>query len=267
MRQRQVISLIFLFKIFAMTLKSKVKFVKSLQLKKYRVQAQSFVVEGWKGVEALINSDFQVSLLAVTDSYYQQAWELVKRNKKEISDGLHVVSSGELERMGGVEANDSALAVARMKPEEKPIIGRERILVLDDIRDPGNMGTMIRTADWFGIRQVIASKNSVDFYNPKVIRSTMGSYCDVQVSYVDLPEFLKHSKVPVYGAFLEGDHIQNIHFENNALIVIGNESNGISPDILPFIHRRVSIQGFGKAESLNASVAAGVILYAATLKR
>lgn len=250
-----------------MTLKSKVKFVKSLQLKKYRLQEQSFVVEGWKGVEALLRSDYEVSFLAVTDSYLQQAKTLVKNGIKDFPDGFHVVTSEELVRMGGVEANDSALAVARMKPERRPTIGQDTILVLDDIRDPGNLGTMIRTADWFGIRQVIASKSCVDFYNPKVIRSTMGSFCNVQVSYVDLPELLKNSNVPVYGAFLGGEKIQEFKFERNALIVIGNESKGISPEIEPFIQRRVTVEGFGQAESLNASVATGIILYVATFNR
>lgn len=249
-----------------MTLKSKVKLIKSLQLKKYRLQEQSFVVEGWKSVDALLRSDFKVSLLAVTREYAEAAEELLNRTGRSLDQGFYVTDASELEKSGTIQTNDSVLAVAKMRPESKPEVGRGRLVVLDDVRDPGNLGTIIRTADWFGIRQVVASESSVDFYNPKVIRSTMGSFCNVVVSYLSLPEFLSQQKLPVYGAFLDGERIQDVKMEDNALIVIGNESNGITKEIEPFISRRVSIQGFGNAESLNASVAAGIILYAATLK-
>lgn len=249
-----------------MTLKSKVKLIKSLQLKKYRLQEQSFVVEGWKSVESLLRSDFKVTLLASTRDYADAAEDLINQTSRTLDDGFYITDASELVKLGSIQTNDSVLAVAKMKPEQKPEVGGERILVLDDIRDPGNLGTIIRTADWFGIRQVIASENSVDFYNPKVIRSTMGSFCHVRVSYVNLPEFLSHQKVPVYGAFLDGEKIQDVKLEADALVVIGNESNGISVATASFINRRVSIEGFGNAESLNASVAAGIILYAASLE-
>jgi len=267
MRQRQANSLNFLLKIFAMTIKSKVKRIKSLQLKKYRQQEQCFVVEGWKGVETLLRSDFAVDLVAATPAYIRPIEHLLRAERRDLSEGLHQVSPEELARMGSFQTNDSVLAVARMRAEKSVSVGEGLIMVLDDIRDPGNMGTIIRTADWFGIRQIVASENSVDVYNPKVISATMGSFCTVQVAYLNLLQFFKSVNVPVYGAFLEGKSIRETKIQSNGIVVIGNESNGISSDIAPFVTDRITIPGFGTAESLNASVAAGIFLYVATLGR
>jgi RNA methyltransferase, TrmH family len=136
----------------------------------------------------------------------------------------------------------------------------EYYIVLDDIRDPGNLGAIIRTADWFGIKHIIVSEQTADFYNPKVISATMGSFCRVQISYADLIFYLNACEVPVYGAFLSGTNVHEEKFPKGGLLIIGNESNGISPAVEQYVRNRISIPGTGKAESLNAAIATGIIL-------
>jgi TrmH family RNA methyltransferase len=237
---------------FRMISKARAKFIKSLQVKKYRKQEQSFVVEGRKGVEELLRSDFVTILVCATREFIEQ---------HELG-GIEVVeaTSSELEGLGSVESNDSVLAIARTKDNIRPSIdAKEYALVLDDIRDPGNLGTIIRTADWYGIRHIIASEETADLYNPKVIRSTMGSFCRVSVFYTSLEEFLKGSK-NVYGMFLDGINVHQLTFASGGLIVVGNESNGISREVAKFITQKITIPRFGQAESLNASMATGIIL-------
>lgn len=236
--------------------KAQIKWVKSLQLKKYRQEEQCFVVQGRKGVLELLKSDFHIELIAGTEP------TLTKISSK-IKSGIaaEVASERELEMMGSFESNDSILAVARIKQVKTPVPNtHEYFIVLDDIRDPGNLGTIIRTADWFGIRKIIASEHTADFYNPKVISSTMGSFCRVEVCYTNLIFYLSGCEVPVYGAFLTGSSVHEERFPKGGLIVIGNESKGISPAVEQFVRYRISIPGSGKAESLNAAIATGIIL-------
>lgn len=223
------------------------------------------MIEGYKSVEALLNSDYEVLLVAATAGYIKPVERLINSGKVKLQEGIHEVKAQDLVSMGSFQTNDSMLAVARMKTETPPIIGNGPVLVLDEIRDPGNMGTMIRTADWFGITQIVASPGCVDFYNPKVISATMGSFCNVKISYCDLSQFLTGIKEPVYGAFLNGKPIDSFEFDPNSVLVIGNESGGISDAVAAVIKNRVKIPGKGKAESLNASVAAGILLYAASI--
>ena len=223
------------------------------------------MVEGRKGVEALLRSDYEVLLVAATSGFMESTEKLLKSVNRELPEGLYEADAQDLVKMGSFQTNDSLLAVARMKEEKEPVTGMGPVLVLDEIRDPGNMGTMIRTADWFGIRQIVASPGCVDFYNPKVISATMGSFCNVNVCYRDLPEFLKNANCPVYGAFLNGAPLESVHFDPNAIIVIGNESAGISDTVASVIENRIKIAGKGQAESLNASVAAGILLYLASV--
>jgi TrmH family RNA methyltransferase len=236
--------------------KAQIKWVKSLQLKKYRQEEQCFVVQGRKGVLELLKSDFQVEFMAATE---QALEKISSKIRGEISTA--VASEKELEMMGSFESNDSILAVARMKQVTMPVPNtHEYFIVLDDIRDPGNLGTIIRTADWFGIRKIIASEHTADLYNPKVISSTMGSFCRVEVCYTNLVFYLSDCEVPVYGAFLSGSNVHGERFSTGGLIVIGNESKGVSPAVEEFIRHRISIPGSGKAESLNAAIATGIIL-------
>ncbi len=236
--------------------KNKLKYIKSLQLKKYRKEEQCFVVEGARSVAELLLSDFQITFLAATPSFIdQQARQLAQR-------GVEIIPSSEKEltNAGSLQTNNSAIAVARMKPNQPPVLTtHEFALVLDSIRDPGNLGTIIRTADWYGINHIIASPETADRYNPKTISATMGSFLRVNLFYTPLPEYLKTAPM-VYGTFLEGTTIHELNFAKGGFIVIGNESNGISPEVARLVHQKMMIPKYGLAESLNAGVATAVVL-------
>jgi TrmH family RNA methyltransferase len=236
--------------------KAKIKQIKALQVKKYRKQEQCFVVEGTKSVLELLKADFDVIWLAGTESF-------LKQNEKLVGTVTEIVDAdeGELGAAGSFQTNDGALAIARMKPNASfSLTGEEFTLVLDDIRDPGNLGTIIRTADWYGVNHIIASEETADFYNPKVLSATMGSFCRVQVYYTPLEAYLVAARKPIYGTFLEGTDVHELKFNGGGLIVIGNESNGISPAIEKLVSQKITIPRFGKAESLNAAIATGIIL-------
>jgi len=237
--------------------KSQVKFIKSLQLKKYRKQEQCFVVDGEKGVEEVVASDFVVAQVIGTTKYLDRRSKLFTDKSIEVID----VDAELLSQLSSFETNESVLAIVRQKPNQIPAIGQgEYGLVLDDIRDPGNLGSIIRTADWYGIRKIIASEQTADFYNPKVINSTMGSFTRVQFGYANLAEYIASAKIPVYGTFMKGDDIHFTSFASNGLIVMGNEAQGISPSVLALVTHRVTISGVVGAESLNAAVATGIVL-------
>lgn len=200
-------------------------------------------------------SDFKVELLVGTPSF------LVEQRSTGKASEVIEASEKELTAMGSVETNSSALAVVRMKPPKPPRIPADNFtLVLDDIRDPGNLGTIIRTADWYGVPLILASEETTDLYSPKVINATMGSFLRVAVHYVRLEMWLSSVEVPVYGAFLDGTDIHRVTFGSSGFIVIGNESKGISPGVAKFVSQRITIPRTGKAESLNASVAAAIVL-------
>ncbi len=233
--------------------KAKIKFVKSLQIKKYRKQEQLFVVEGAKSIRELLNSTFGVVMIIGVRDFLKSL---------DIPAGVETfeVTVAELEPLGSFQSNDSALALAGMKANE--FIRAERhefALMLDDIRDPGNLGTMIRTADWFGIRKVIASDESADFYNPKVITASMGSFTRVAVYYTSLLEYLRKADCKVFGTYLDGEDVHKTDFRDGGLILIGNEAKGISTSLEPFITDRITIPRLGGGESLNAAVAAAII--------
>jgi len=235
--------------------KATIKFIKSLQIKKYRKQEQCFVVEGAKSVLELLQSDFETTLIVGTNEFINQ----LKNPKTDVIP----VTEKELQGLGEFQTNTGVLAVARMKANDRPVISENGLgLVLDNIRDPGNLGTIVRIADWYGIHAIIASEETADFYNSKVITSSMGSFTRLQVYYTDLSKYLKERDVcelMVWGAFLDGQNVHDCNFENGGLIVIGNESKGISPEVEKLITRRITIPRYGNAESLNAAIAAGII--------
>jgi TrmH family RNA methyltransferase len=239
-----------------MVSKAKIKYIKSLQVKKYRKQEQSFVVEGAKSVLELLSSDFETMWVGGTESFLQSHTKQLARVKAEIVE----VSQKELSQLGTFQTNEAAIAIAKMKAATQPELKNEFSLVLDDLRDPGNVGTIIRTADWYGVKNIIASEETADFYNPKTISSTMGSFCRVNVFYTDLSEFLSHNELPVFGAFMDGADVHQHSFGTHGLIVIGNESNGISESVNNYVQHRITIPRFGGAESLNAGIATGIIL-------
>lgn len=212
-------------------------------------------MQGAKAVSEVLASDYTVELLCATPQFLDEFYR--KDKAKEVVE----TSEKELTALGSVEANNAALAVVRMMPPGQPRLSPDTYtLVLDDIRDPGNLGTIIRTADWYGIRQIVASEETTDVYSPKVINATMGSFLRVPVYYTSLDTFLASAKVPVYGAFLDGKDVHRMEFGKGGLLVIGNESRGISPAVARRVTDRITIPRYGKAESLNASVATAIVL-------
>lgn len=239
-----------------MVSKSRIKFVKSLQVKKYRNQEQCFAVEGAKSVSELLHSNFEIVWIAANEKFILLHANVISKKKIEVV----IANEKELAQLGTFQSNDAALAVARIKENKWPILKNEFCVVLDDLRDPGNVGTIIRTADWYGIKNMIASEETADFYNAKTISASMGSFCRVNLFYTSLSEFFIKNKLPVYGAFMEGTDVHAVDFGASGLIVIGNESNGISAAIKKFVHHPITIPKIGQAESLNAAIATGIIL-------
>lgn len=237
--------------------KAKARFIKFLQVKKYRLAEQCFLVQGAKAVKETLASDYTISTLLGTEDFFNSLDRKVYASVGEIIE----VSENELTSVGSIEANNSALAVVKMRPNQGPRPPfADFSLVLDDIRDPGNLGTIIRTADWYGVRSIVASPETTDLYNPKVINATMGSFLRVNVFYTPLEEWLSLVSLPAYGTFLNGENIHSIKFPKAGLVVIGNESKGISPAIEKRITHRITIPRYGQAESLNASIATAIVL-------
>lgn len=236
--------------------KARIKFIKSLQLKKYRKQEQCFVVEGEKSVLELLKSDFKVNQLLGTADFLNRHAKAIDHVKAEVLE----VKPDELAGLGEFATNNAALAIAAIKPNQLPALtDNEFTLMLDDIRDPGNLGAIIRIADWYGINRIIASLETADLYNGKVIHSSMGSFTRVNVYYTNLVDFLKTNALPVLGAFLNGTNVHEINFGPAGIIVIGNEANGISHEVETKVTQRITIPRFGHAESLNAAIATAVI--------
>ena len=214
------------------------------------------MAEGVKSVSELLMSDFEVQTVVATSAYLLD-------NRSSFRNDIEIIEAGEseLSGLGSFQSNQDVMAVARMKLNTAvKLQPHEFALILDDIRDPGNLGTIIRIADWYGITNIIASEQSADFYNPKVISASMGSFCRVNVFYTSLTSYLIHKERTLYGTFLDGQNVHQLNFERGGFIVIGNEAHGISPDVERFVDQRISIPRFGKAESLNAAVATSIVL-------
>lgn len=233
--------------------KSQIKLITSLRLKKHREKHNLFFAEGPKVVKELLESAFVAESIFVTTA-------IAGITGKDITQ----ISEKELKKISDLKTPNKVLAVFSMPAaEELQLSGLT--LVLDDVRDPGNLGTIIRLCDWFGVENLVCSKETVDCYNPKVVQATMGSLARVRVHYLNLPPFLEeHSKsMPVYGTFMNGENIYKTPLKENALVVLGNEANGISTEIASFITHSVSIPKFGKlqkTESLNVATAAAICL-------
>ncbi|WP_276495907.1 TrmH family RNA methyltransferase [Pontibacter litorisediminis] len=238
--------------------KAVVKYIKSLQVKKYRNQHQAFVVEGAKSVLELLRSDFQLQHLFVTEDFLREHTAILAKGLK-----YEVVKEDELIKAGTFSSNNAALAVARMKLlPPLQIHPTDLVIALDDIRDPGNLGTIIRIADWYGIQHVVCSESCADFYNPKVISSTMGSFTRIQVHYLDLPLWLRQhtGKYNIYGAALHGENLHRLQLKPEGIVVLGNEANGIRPEVAQQVNQLIKIPAFGGAESLNVATATAIII-------
>ncbi|MBX2894324.1 MAG: RNA methyltransferase [Cyclobacteriaceae bacterium] len=237
--------------------KAKVKHLKALQVKKYRKEQQCFVIEGAKSVVELLQSEFEVAWVAGTASFITLNERLLQQKSPE----WVVATEPELIAAGSFQTNDGAIAIARMKENNAPPAHQHNlILALDDIRDPGNLGTIIRTADWYGIQHIVASAETADVYNAKVLSATMGSFSRVNVFYTNLIEFISHYQGPVFGAFMDGEDVHEVKFPKGGLLVIGNEANGISSAVEKLITQKITIPRIGGAESLNAAIATGILL-------
>jgi TrmH family RNA methyltransferase len=211
-----------------------------------------FIAEGVKIVDEFIATGFSIQKI-----YGAKGWLEVNANLPNAIE----VSDDELKRISNLETPNKVLAIFYKKSiAQIPDLKNKITVVLDGIQDPGNLGTIIRIADWFGIENIIASEDTVDMYNPKVIQSTVGSIARVNVHYTDLKSFFQSNKIPVMGAMLNGGNITSLQKTDECLLVIGNESKGIRTDIESYIQQRITIPKTGHAESLNAAVATGIIL-------
>lgn len=237
--------------------KSKIKYICSLELKKNRKEEKVFVAEGPKIIEELTGI-FHCRLIVATE-------EWLKKNPSVKADEIHEVSYNELKKVSMLKTPQEVLAVYEQPDytinyEE---INNKLILALDDIQDPGNLGTIVRLADWFGIDDIVCSLNTVDVYNPKTVQATMGGIARVKVHYTNLQDFLRAVNTPyIYGTFLEGDNIYEQHLSSKGIIVMGNEGNGISQEIKPLVTKKICIPNFPperhSTESLNVAIATAI---------
>ncbi|MEP1489797.1 MAG: RNA methyltransferase [Algibacter sp.] len=230
--------------------KNQIKLITSLKQKKYRLEHQLFVVEGIKTIKELLESDLVLHALFTTETFNIDA-------KDEF-----LISESDLKRISFLTTPNKALAVFKI-PESKAINNDGLIVVLDDVRDPGNLGTIIRLCDWFGIKELVCSKATVDCFNPKVIQATMGSITRVNISYVDLISFIDKTELPVFGAFMEGDNVYAKPLPKEGVLVMGNEANGVSKTIEDLVTNKISIPRFGDlqaTESLNVATATAILL-------
>jgi len=242
--------------------KNKIKLIRSLDQKKNRLATGLFIAEGKKLVLDLLQSDFAVSEVYCTS---KSAAEITSY-KPDLN--IEIADKEELTRISFLKTVPEIIALCRIPHSEIcwDEICKNLTLVLDEIQDPGNLGTIVRLADWFGIKNVICSENCADIYNPKVVQATMGAFTRVKIHYVSLTGFLEKAKqlsIPVYGAFLEGENLYHCELTENGLIVMGNEGNGISEIIAKSISRKINIPSFPPgdltSESLNVAVATSVI--------
>jgi RNA methyltransferase, TrmH family len=236
--------------------KQKAKYIQSLGQKKQRDAEGLFIAEGPKIVAELIQSFPQY----IKEVYAVKEW--IKENDHLHITSLTEVTEDELEKISQLKTPYQVVAVVKkFNKGEQPDVKGKISLVLDTIQDPGNLGTIIRIADWFGVDQIICSNDCADVYNPKVVQATMGSIARVNIFYTDLPAWLQQQKdTRIYATMLEGTDVTKMDTIKEGLIIIGNESKGISDEIVELVNEKITIPKKGKAESLNAAVAVGIVL-------
>ncbi|MBK9732661.1 MAG: RNA methyltransferase [Chitinophagaceae bacterium] len=230
----------------------------SLKQKKHRIEEGRFIAEGEKIAEEFLTSRLRTDKIIATREWLDEKENLWNKKKATVLD----VSEIEMKRISGLTQPSRVLLVLEMIATEidDSMVKSNINLVLEDIRDPGNMGTIIRIADWFGIPYIFCSEECVDVYNPKVVQASMGSVTRVKVIEMKLPGlFQRFPSLPAYAAHLEGENIFSTNLKQEGFIVIGNEARGLSEALVPFIHKKITIPKFGKAESLNAAVATGIV--------
>lgn len=228
-----------------------IKIIKSLKLKKNRIKHNLFVAEGDKTILELITAGFNIN------SLYS-----INRQIEGVKNSVIQLSKPELNKISNLSNPKNSLGVFEI-PKPKKINYNKLIIGLDNISDPGNLGTIIRLCDWFGVEDLICSFDTVDCYNPKVIQASMGSISRVNITYLDLQKTLENNSLKTYGTYMQGDSIFEIDEIKNGVILFGNEANGINPNLSKFIDKRLSIPRFGKlkkTESLNVANALSIVL-------
>jgi TrmH family RNA methyltransferase len=232
--------------------KSQSKIITSLSQKKYRQKHKLFIAEGVKVVNELLNSSLEIdTLLAVDDFQADISLDMITR-----------ISEKDLQKISNLKTPNKVLGLFKI-PDEKPLQKKGLILALDDVNDPGNLGTIIRLCDWFGISQLLCSKETVDCYNQKVVQATMGSLTRVSVSYIDLETYLTASTLPTFIADMDGENVYKSQLPNKGVLIMGNEANGVSDKIKVLIKNKISIPRFGETqetESLNVATATAILL-------
>ena len=231
--------------------KNTIKLITSLRQKKYRQKHNLFIAEGVKVVNELLSSSLKVFKIYTTST-----------NVLNESDNVEVITEDELKKVSNLKAPNKVLGIFEI-PSEKEIDTNNFIVALDEVNDPGNLGTIIRLCDWFGVKQLICSKNTVDCYNPKVIQSTMGSLTRVNIVYTDLISFLEKTNLPTYTADMDGENVYKSKLPEKAILVMGNEANGISKEVNNVVQQKLTIPRFGdiqQTESLNVATATAILL-------
>ncbi|MDX1315632.1 MAG: RNA methyltransferase [Eudoraea sp.] len=234
-----------------MVVKSQLKYIKSLQQKKYRLQHNRFVAEGFKTVNELLQAGWKTDLLLTTE----------KAAIDDLGSGAQLISEKQMSQISSLKTPSQVLGVFEIPPASE-IDYSDWIVALDKVRDPGNLGTIIRLCDWFGLSHLVCSRDTVEAFNPKVLQATMGSIARVNLHYVDLPSFLEDADVPVLGAFMDGNSVYQEALPESGIMVMGNEANGISAEVSALIDKRISIPQYGNptAESLNVATATAILL-------
>lgn len=236
---------------------AKSKYIRKLRLKKHRVQEGVFVVEGDKNVCSVLESPLKVIDLIASPTFIRAIQPAVLRKVQNIfeADTSHLTS------LGNLESNQVALATVACEPNIPfDLLPNEYVLVLDQMTDPGNLGTIFRIAAWYGIEKIVCSLTTVDRYNPKVIQASVGSFVKVKTFYTNLEKWLSQVNVPVLGAYMEGENVHGFSFPKGGVLIIGNEANGISKKLERYITHRVGIPSYGGGvESLNAAMATAII--------
>ena len=235
--------------------KSQIGFVKSLHSKKFRKEHALFIVEGIKSVTEFLHSNYIVDTIYLTEAMLPKLGNLSKKFN------VQQISSTDFKRISSLATPQEILAL--IKIPENSIINHYNLsgnfsLVLDGVQDPGNLGTIIRTADWFGIENIICSEDTVEIYNPKVVQASMGSLSRMNIICTNLTDLLINCPVPVYGAVLDGESVYKTNFGKEGVIILGNEGNGIRAEIRKLINQPVTIPLFGRAESLNVAISAAI---------
>ena len=230
--------------------KNHIKLITSLSQKKYRQKHKLFVVEGVKVVQEFLNSSYELEIVFSTDTDFSSTNKFIE------------VTDQELKKITSLKNPNKVLAIFKIPNQINPIMGG-LILALDSINDPGNLGTIIRLCDWFGIEQLVCSNETVDCFNSKVVQASMGSLTRVAISYLDLKKYLQNASVPIFIADMDGLNVYKTKLPDSALLVLGNEANGISDDIKQLVTTKVTIPRYGafqQTESLNVATASAILL-------